>query len=64
MKKYLVEIFDDSDGYGLAWESAGAFDGEYDARAYADVWRKESPEVPHRIVRRELVAEYRGGDAL
>lgn len=64
MKKYLVETFTDSDGYGLAWEAAGAFDGEYHARAYADSWREASPETPTRIVRRELVAEYRGGDDL
>lgn len=62
MKKYLVEIFTDSDGYGLAWEAAGAFDSEGEARAYTGGWRKESPETPTRIVRRELVAEYRGGD--
>lgn len=62
MKKYLVEIFDDSDGYGLAWEAAGAFDNEDDARAYDDSWHEAVPETPTRIVRRELVAEYRGGD--
>ena len=65
MKKYRVDIFDDPTGMDdPEWLLAGSYASEDDARAYAEQWRMLSPEITHRIVSQEIIAEYRAEDRL
>lgn len=59
MKEYRVELWQD-DGNGPFWETVGSYDKEDYAIAYAKQWQRISPGTPTRVVRQELVAEYRG----